>query len=345
VTRALASDLSDLSNEQLSGGAATVDGGAAVEGGVAAAVEGGATAAVEGGAAAVDGGVAAAVEGVSGGQPRFLGSTVPPPRGSRLPEVAEAADYGVMRGLFAPSVLLRLPLLYRYAEFLSSHGVRLGGEELDLSSHGVRKVVEGKLATAAIAEQGSVASTADESHALDLAGGGDVADLAGGGDVADLAGGGDVADLAGVGDVADLAGGNDVADRITTAVGEGAVDGMLEEATAAEAAAAEEEELLDELVRVRSEMGGEPALQQPALQLVLSVAARAGDAALAAAALKLGADASPRPANQLRGGSAVNEHGLPPLHMAARHGHTEMVRLLLDASASPTLLSTAGVLL
>ena len=50
---------------------------------------------------------------------------VPPSRGETREGTAEAADYGVLRGVFAPSVLLRLPLLYRYADFLRSIGVRV----------------------------------------------------------------------------------------------------------------------------------------------------------------------------------------------------------------------------
>ena len=49
----------------------------------------------------------------------------PPSRSETRDESAGTADYGVLRGVFAPSVLLRLPLLYRYVDFLRANGVRL----------------------------------------------------------------------------------------------------------------------------------------------------------------------------------------------------------------------------
>ena len=72
-------------------------------------------------------------------------------------------------------------------------------------------------------------------------------------------------------------------------------------------------------------------------------AAGAGMLALVTTALRLGGDPAPRAARLLRGHTAVNEHGLPPLHIAARAGHTPVVRALLDARAPVTLLSSAGL--
>ena len=124
------------------------------------------------------------------------------------------------------------------------------------------------------------------------------------------------------------------------------MDGMITpsfDAVALEARASEEAEVHEEMLRLRSEMLGNKELEQPALQLALCIAARADDRPLATTALKLGANPAPRPLAKLRGGSVANEHGLPPLHMAVREGHAAMVQMLLDASAPPTLLSTAGM--
>jgi ankyrin repeat protein len=123
----------------------------------------------------------------------------------------------------------------------------------------------------------------------------------------------------------------------------GVVDAATAAATAREAAAAEAAEVLDELRRVSSELSGDVALEQAALQLVLCIAARAGAEQLVVMALALGGDPAPRPSKKMRGSSVVNERGLPPLHIAARAGHATVVRLLLDASAPPTLLSGAGM--
>ena len=127
------------------------------------------------------------------------------------------------------------------------------------------------------------------------------------------------------------------------ATGQPLVDAATADATAREAEAAEASELLEHLQRVRSEMRSDLSLEQNALQLILCVASRSGALNLAAAALNLGGDPAPRPAKLLRGGAVVNEHGLPPLHIATRYGHTAIVKLLLDASAPPTLLSGAGM--
>ena len=106
-----------------------------------------------------------------------------------------------------------------------------------------------------------------------------------------------------------------------------------EAATAAEAEAAEAEDLLDALLRVRSELAADMDLAQSILQLAL-IGARAGDEAIVGMECPNGGGTpSPRPAEKLRGGSVVNEHGLPPLHVAAKCGHTSIVRLLLDAAA------------
>lgn len=215
---------------------------------------------------------------------RFLGGTAPPAPGESLAEVAEAADYGVMRGVFAPSALLRLPLLYRYAEYLRAHGVCAEGE--------ASQVV------------GSSDDRFDEPLTTGAAPPPEASERTRGG--------------------AEL------------------IDAETEAATAVEAAAAEESELLGSLERMLSEVAADTSLEQPILQLALSIAARSGDAAIAATALHLGGHPAPRPADKLRGGSVVNERGLPPLHIAAEHGRTEVVRMLLEAAASPTLLSTAG---
>ena len=115
------------------------------------------------------------------------------------------------------------------------------------------------------------------------------------------------------------------------------------EAVLAEARAAEEADALEEMARLRSEVIGDAQLEQPALQLALRIGAKTGDVALATTALALGANPAPRPLDKLRGGSVANEHGLPPLHLAAREGHVALVALLLDAKAPTTLLSTAGM--
>ena len=55
----------------------------------------------------------------------------PPSRSETRDESAGTADYGVLRGVFVPSVLLRLPLLYRYVDFLRANGVRLPADATD----------------------------------------------------------------------------------------------------------------------------------------------------------------------------------------------------------------------
>lgn len=216
----------------------------------------------------------------------------------RMAGTAEAADYGVLRGVFAPTVLLRLPLLHRYVAFLRANGVRVSSE------------------AAACGAASEASAEATPPSAAEAAAEGDAAHNAAHG--------------AAEGDAAHGA-------------AHGVVDAASAAAAAHEAAAAEEAELSDELHRVRSDARADATLEQPALQLVLCVAARAGACALAEAALRLGGDPAPRPAKKLRGGLAVNEHGLPPLHIAAREGCVPMVRLLLAASAPPTLLSGAGL--
>ena len=224
--------------------------------------------------------------------PRFLGSALPPLPGASIASVAEAADYGVVRGAFSPAALLRLPLLYRYADYLKARGVGKSG----VGGSGGRP------------------------------------------------NGGADAKPAGTADVNSLSDSHD--DAIT-------VDAEVMAATAAEAAAAEDEELLDETMRLRSEMRADGNLEQSALQLALVVACRKGDAALAATALRLGAPSAPSSpaAGRCSAGRspaaeespATDHSSLPPLHIAIRGGHARIVQMLLDGSASPMLLSSAGL--
>lgn len=212
---------------------------------------------------------------------------MPPSRSDTREGTAEVADYGVLRGVFAPSVLLRLPLLYRYAAFLRVNGVRAppADDHADATN--------GDGAAAAVSTSVSVAEGPT--------------------------------------------GVTPSGDQLSI------IDPATEEAAAHEAAAVEATGLQDELERVISELDGDVALEQTALQLVLTVAAKSGALSLARVALRLGGDPAPRPARLLRGHTTVNEHGLPPLHVAAREGHPSVVTLLLDARAPPTLLSGANL--
>ena len=222
----------------------------------------------------------------------------PPSRGQIHEGVVEEADYGVLRGVFSPGALLRLPLLYRYCEYLRSHDVRAPREEDENA-------------------EGGASGDSQETVLADEVVPVPVAPV-----------------------------GRDGADPPSSDAPTHGMDGMITpsfDAVALEARASEEAEVHEEMLRLRSEMLGNKELEQPALQLALCIAARADDRPLATTALKLGANPAPRPLAKLRGGSVANEHGLPPLHMAVREGHAAMVQMLLDASAPPTLLSTAGM--
>jgi ankyrin repeat protein len=242
----------------------------------------------------------------------FHHHAAPPSRKDILPGNPDTADYGVLSGVFSPRELLRLPLLYRYAQYLHDHGVRAEPPEQD---H------EGVDAPTALPGGGSPAPTPPAPLAASVA-------------VDDSDDGPCMAPPL---MIAPLPSADDEANDAPL------VDPEAAAAAAREAAAAAEEEQRDELLRMRSEMVEDVSLERPALQLALCIAARAGDAGLAAAALELGADPAPRPAKKLRGGAVANELGLPPLHLAAFEGHVELVRLLLGASAPPTLLSPSGL--
>ena len=141
--------------------------------------------------------------------PSFLGSPLPPAPGTSLAEVAESADYGVMRGVFAPAMLLRLPLMHRYAQYLRANGVRVTGEAEEEEAEAAEGSVRGDVGLSCAASGGPHASYDDA-----------------------------------------------------------------EAATAAEAEAAEAEDLLDALLRVRSELAADMDLAQSILQLALTIGAR-----------------------------------------------------------------------
>ena len=244
----------------------------------------------------------------------------PPSRhdGRETTTAADAPDYGVLRGVFAPAEVLRRPLLERYAHFLRSHAVHTHADP-QLPSRRSDEVERSDPAVGAVSELAyesapevapEVAPEIAPEIATEIA-----PEIAP--EVAP-----EIAPVAQ--EPLGLSGGGSHLGDETDDLGD------------------ETDDLADEMSRLGSEVG-DAALAQPALQLALCIAARSGEAELASTAMLLGAQPAPRPAKLLRGAAVVNDLGMPPLHLAVVGGHTALVALLLEASAPPTLLSTAGL--
>ncbi|KAL1520506.1 hypothetical protein AB1Y20_022085 [Prymnesium parvum] len=248
----------------------------------------------------------------------------PPTRAASLAARVEEADYGVVRGTFSALQVLRRPLLFRYAEYLRAQGVRAEGEAGEAGEAGGSGGGEG--------EKGEGGGRTEEGKA------GEGGEAGGnGGREGEKGEGGGRAEEGKAGEGGE-AGGSESTRGKDGGSGEGSDEG-------GEASL----ESAQEITALCSELcaGGAPAdaargMEARLLQQLLCLAAECGSARLAAAALALGADPAPRPAKKRRGGGAVNDGGLSPLHLACREGHAPLVALLLRAAAPPTLLSSAG---
>lgn len=230
----------------------------------------------------------------------------PPSRKVVASSHTEEADYGHLPPLFAPVALLQRPILHRYASYL-----RAGGASAPAPAEAAGCTGE----TDGEAAGGAETQRIDETEATKS----------------------DGAVVAAPCRRAPARSGEDL-ER-----GEGEAGWEAEELAVAKAV---------EIATLASEIGSETvagategsvSTSSTLVQAVLDAAAGCGSVFLARCALSMGAHPAPRPKKKQRGGESVNDGGMAALHLATRNGHKEVVALLLEAKATPTLLSASGM--